>query len=166
MVSNLLADARERCYIMPCTLSDHQPVALTFPIEYSARGPGYWKCNVDVLKEEPLKVMVTNTWKEWQKAKTGMEIQQWWDVGKAKMKQVIEEYCMLKKQSEMAEEERLENDLEALNRIVEPDQTTLRKIHSIESTLRDAQLQKAERDENTSEGRTRNRGRTKRSLLL
>ena len=64
---------------------------------------------------------------------------------KAKIKQVIEEYCMLKKQSEMAEEERLENDLEELNRIVEPDQNTLRKIHSIESTLRDAQLQKAER---------------------
>ena len=40
MVSNSLADATERCYIMPCTLSDHRLVALTFPIEYSARGPG------------------------------------------------------------------------------------------------------------------------------
>ena len=51
---------------------------------------------------------------------------------------------MLKKQSEMAEEERLENDLEELNHIVEPDQNTLRKIQSIESTLRHGQLQKAE----------------------
>ena len=51
---------------------------------------------------------------------------------------------MLKKQSEMAEEETFENDLEELNRIVEPDQNTLRKIHLIESTRRDAQLQKAE----------------------
>ena len=124
MVSNSLADATERCYIMPCTLSDHQPVALTFPIEYSARGPGYWKCNINVLKEEPLKVMVTNAWKEWQKARAGMEIRQWWDVGKAKIKHVIQEYCMLKKQSEMAEEERLENDLKELNCICMQSQHT------------------------------------------
>ena len=45
----------------------------------------------------------------------------------------------------------VENDLEELNRIVEPDLNTLRKIHSfislndsIKSTLRDTQLQKAE----------------------
>ena len=84
MVSNSLGDATEQCYIMTCTLSDHQPVALTFPIEYSAKGPSYWKCNVDVLKEEPVKVMVSNALKEGQNAKTGMEIQQWCDVGKAK----------------------------------------------------------------------------------
>ena len=144
-VSNSLADATERCYIMTCTLSDHQPVALTFPIEYFTRGPGpVLEINVDVLKEELLKVMVTNAWKDWQKAKASMEIRQWWDVGKANIKQVIQEYCTLKKQFEMAEEERLENNLEELNRIAEPDQNTLRKTHSMESTLRDAQWQKTE----------------------
>ena len=61
--------------------------------------------HVDVRKEEPVKVLVSNAWKEGQNAKTGMEIQQWWDVGKAKIKQVIQEYRMLKKQSEMAKEE-------------------------------------------------------------
>ena len=78
------------------------------------------------------------------KAKASMEIRQWWDVGKANMKQVIQDYRMLKKQSERAEEKRLENDLEELNRIAEPDQHTLRKIHSMESTLQDAHLQKKE----------------------
>ena len=88
--------------------------------------------------------MVTNTWKEWQKPEADLEIRQWWDVGKANIKQVIQEYCMLKKKFEMAEAERLEKDLEERNCIAEPDQNTLRKTHSMESTLRDAQWQKEE----------------------
>ena len=64
-VDNELITWVENIYHSPCTLSDHDFVELIFKdVDFNRRayGPGYWKCNVSLLKDPKLKAEIENVY--------------------------------------------------------------------------------------------------------
>ena len=89
------AYAVESCDLLPCPFSDHCAVSLVCPIpEPVPRGPGRWKLNTSILSDQSFKDSVSSLWLGWKKRKSSFEtIQEWWDVGKSKLKGLAIRFC-------------------------------------------------------------------------
>ena len=81
--------------IFPCPYSDHDVVSLTFsvPASYS-RGPGFWKLNISILEDPEYISLIRAFWSSWRDLKPSYHtLQNWWDVGKFKIKQITIRFC-------------------------------------------------------------------------
>ena len=86
------------CDLLPCPFSDHSAVLLECPIpEPLPRGPGRWKLNVSILKDQDFISAVTDFWASWRLAKASFcSLQAWWDRGKEKIKGIAVNFCVRK----------------------------------------------------------------------
>ena len=90
--------AVQSCDLLACPYSDHCAVSLMCPIpEPIPRGPGSWKLNVTILADDSFKVSVASFWLSWRARKPSfVSIQEWWDVGKSKLKSIAISFCASK----------------------------------------------------------------------
>ena len=82
------------CTIIPCSLSDHSAVLLTFNFPVRAqRGSAYWHFNNSLLEDQNFKEIVRLFWSDWQKQKCDFpDIATWWDFGKIHIKSIAQMY--------------------------------------------------------------------------
>ena len=82
------------CKIIPCSLSDHSAVLLTFNFPVRAqRGSAYWQFNNSLLEDQNFKEIVRLFWSDWQKQKCDFpDIATWWDFGKIHIKSIAQMY--------------------------------------------------------------------------
>ena len=82
------------CKIIPCSLSDHSAVLLTFNFPVRAqRGSAYWQFNNSLLEDQNFKEIVRLFWSDWQKQKCDFpDIATWWDFGKIHIKSITQMY--------------------------------------------------------------------------
>ena len=94
-VSGDLCQFVEDVFVSPCTKSDHQYVELyvkNFDPTTFKYGPGFWKCNVNVLKDPGLREKITGLWENdlsLANCKNGV----WWENCKVCFKRVIVDHC-------------------------------------------------------------------------
>lgn len=83
------------CSIVPCPFSDHSLVCLNITVpEVCPRGPGKWKLNISVLKDDGFVSEVKTFWSKWQLRKSCFSsLQSWWDSGKSKIKGIAINHC-------------------------------------------------------------------------
>ena len=83
------------CSIIPCPFSDHSLVSLNITVpEICPRGPGKWKLNISVLKDDNLVSEITTFWSKWRLRKSGFaSLQSWWDAGKSKINGLVINHC-------------------------------------------------------------------------
>ena len=81
--------------ILVCPYSDHDVCALSFSLpSVVPRGPGYWKLNTSILDEPEYQTLIRSFWTEWKAQETSYNTpQNWWDVGKLKIKSLTIQYC-------------------------------------------------------------------------
>lgn len=86
---NLLGNV-EKCYIVPCAISDHLPVMLKLRnLNKVKRGKGVWKFNNSLLDCNEFCRQVHSFWNEWVAQKPiGEDILEWWDGGKERIKAI------------------------------------------------------------------------------
>ena len=89
-VSPILIGNIDKCYIVPCTLSDHLPVMLKLrSLKNIKRGKGTWKFNNSLLDCEYFCKKISDFWLGWQILKpAGKDILEWWEAGKSKVKEI------------------------------------------------------------------------------
>ncbi len=93
-VCNDLINFTSKALIIPSLYSDHNilVVQLDFP-DLIERGGGYWKLNVENLKDDFLKNKVNVFWKDWKTKKLDFDnILTWYDMGKLYVKSIIVQY--------------------------------------------------------------------------
>ncbi len=80
----------EKCYIVPCAISDHLPVMLRIrSLKNVKRGKGNWKFNNSLLGCQQFNTDINNFWREWQLRKPiGEGVLEWWDEGKSQIKEI------------------------------------------------------------------------------
>ena len=103
--------AVESCELIPCPFSDPCAVSLVCPIpEPIPRGPGRWKLNVSILSDQSFKDSVSSFWSIWRGRKSSFEsIQEWWDIGKGKLKGLAIRFCASRAKSRSLERSLLTN---------------------------------------------------------
>ena len=81
-----------------CPYSDHCAVILCVPVpEPIPRGPGRWKLNVSILKDDQFKVSISDVWSVWKTKKGSFgSLQSWWDKGKDHLKGLTINFSSLK----------------------------------------------------------------------
>ena len=74
--------------ISPCSLSDHDGISLDIDLpSETKRGPGYWKFNSELLKDENYKNLIKEFWNTWKTKKDHYSsLRTWWELGKIKIK--------------------------------------------------------------------------------
>lgn len=89
-VSPTLIGNIDKCYIVPCTISDHLPVMLKMKsLRGIKRGKGFWKFNNSLLDCEYFCRNIEEFWEGWRILKpTGKDILEWWEAGKSKIKEI------------------------------------------------------------------------------
>ena len=66
LISTNVTDLVVESTILPSILSDHSPIAVTLKyIPEPTRGPGHWKLNVSLLKEEGYKTQIRHNIAAW-----------------------------------------------------------------------------------------------------
>ena len=83
------------CSIVPCPFSDHSLVCLNITVpETSPCGPGKWKLNISILKDECFVSEIKLFWSKWKLRKACFKsLQNWWDAGKSKIKGIAINHC-------------------------------------------------------------------------
>ena len=98
-------------FIHICPLSDHDAVTLSFsPFSTYPRGRGYWKLNASVLDEPDYIQAIHSFWSSWSLQKASYHsLQNWWDMGKLKIKYLTMKYCSSRSKRKLAIRTALEN---------------------------------------------------------
>ena len=114
-----LASSIHLCKIIPCSLSDHSEVSLTFKIpERVQKESAYWHFNNSLLENESYKELIRLFWLDWQKQKCDFpSIASWWDFDNIHIKSITQTFS-----SKIAKEKR-QAFLE-INKIIDELQST------------------------------------------
>lgn len=88
----------QSCVMLACPYSDHCAVVLSVPIpEPTPRGPGRWKLNISILKDDGFRLSVSDFWDGWKIKKQSFDsLQSWWDAGKNHLKSLAIKFCSSK----------------------------------------------------------------------
>ena len=83
------------CDILPCPFSDHCAVLFCVSVpDVIPPGPGLWKLNISVLKEDEYVASVSSFWQNWQCCKDLYSaLSEWWVAGKSRLKGLTISYC-------------------------------------------------------------------------
>ena len=87
------------CHCVPCPFCDHSVVSVDVSVpDTIQRGPGRWKLNVSLLRDEDFVDEVEALWLSWRMHK-GLysSLQKWWDAGKEKIKGLAVRFSSYKK---------------------------------------------------------------------
>jgi exonuclease III len=87
-ITSTLLGMVDQVDILPFFRSDHSYVYMTFKLpSMPTRGPGVWKLNASLLKEENYVSMIRDFWSEWQNEKASFpSLAVWWDAGKIRIR--------------------------------------------------------------------------------
>ena len=115
--SSLLQTVKEVA-IYPFFRSDHSYVFLRISLpSLPERGPGIWKLNSSLLRDEDFCQQVRSFWQSWQLEKpTFPSVSVWWDAGKSRLKRLVRKYSQQKACSRRSRIKSLENTLYHLSR--------------------------------------------------
>ena len=116
-ISSSLSEHVSQVDILPFFRSDHSYVylQLAFPA-LPDRGPGVWKLNASILKDEALTAEVRDFWLSWRTEQaTFPSLAVWWDAGKARLKTLLRQYSRNKACSRRDRVRSLENELVRLH---------------------------------------------------
>ena len=98
----------------PCPISDHDGVNAVFCLPSASRKKSYWKLNVSILEDIEYIHLVHQFWEFWSE-KTGFpDLLIRWDIGKCKVKQITQEYCITRQKNIIHLYESLRKDIDAL----------------------------------------------------
>ena len=124
--------------IKPCSYSDHDYVRL-FLKEKKIKGKSaYWCLNTSLLDDKSYIDLIKDFWVDWRTQKNSFEnIQDWWDCGKYKIKEISQEYSIKKNSAFKNKFESVKADIEYLKLNVKLDS-------SLQSLLVDKQHQLSE----------------------
>jgi hypothetical protein len=136
-ISSLLHEHVSEVTILPFFRSDHSYVFLrvAFP-SLPRRGPGVWKFNTSLLREETLCTEVCNFWVSWQSEKdTFPSLAIWWDAGKARLKEILRHFSRGKARSRRLSMRDLESTLEHLHKRVADGEDVNHLIKEVQDKL-------------------------------
>ena len=95
---------------------DHNALKATFNCNELQRGPGYWKLNNSVLKEQNyikgINKTIENTLKDFHDMKSNQLI---WEILKLNMKEFTVQYCIEKKKSKASNFKAIQEELDKIN---------------------------------------------------
>ena len=116
--------------IRACPYSDHSAVMIIItPTRQRRKGRGFWKMNINILKDEKYKRTVKAFWTYWRSRKTKYDTRaEWWDIGKTKVKAITIEHCVRKVKAQKKEENKLLQQLNELKQQQVPDTETIAEI--------------------------------------
>ena len=81
------------CSISPVGISDHSLVQVSLFINHVKCNSAYWHFNASLLADNHLKNVLTFFWENYRLSKSEYNsLQQWWDIGKVKIKQLCQQY--------------------------------------------------------------------------
>lgn len=82
-----------RCSIIPVSFSDHCIVQCSLFLSSVKPRSTYWHFNIALLSDKDFKMSLEFFWKDFRNTKlTFSSLQQWWDYGKAQIKQFSQQY--------------------------------------------------------------------------
>ena len=139
---NTVDDAR----IIACPQSDHDSVTCKLTCTNTAKGPGIWHLNTSVLNDQKYIENIEEIWKHWKTQKTQFDnISLWWDIGKAKIKNLSQKFCTEKRRLERVEKKEIEKELLNLtNSQNHDDPQTVTKIIDFRTKLKEIELKELE----------------------
>ena len=96
LVNDSMFDKITECDIIPVSNTDHRAVTMTMSIGVIKRGPGYWKFNRSLLKDEEYVNIITNKIINCKLALEAFPAQVKWDYCKSQIKGCSIRYCKQK----------------------------------------------------------------------
>ena len=141
LVSEILDSQISRIEYVPCPFSDHDVCRIDITNSDVKQGPGVWKMNASVIKNDLFRTSFKSMWALWQNQKENYNPQTWWDLGKKKIKELTI-WCASKIKADMDQELKY---LEfCLNKESSKTARDLQKIKTLEDSIRKIYQQKAE----------------------
>ena len=95
-VNDSMFDKISECDIIPVSNTDHRAVTMTMSIGVLKRGPGYWKFNQSLLKDEEYVNIITNKIINCKLALEAFPAQVKWDYCKSQIKECSIRYSKQK----------------------------------------------------------------------
>ena len=142
-VTDLVVDST----ILPSILSDHSPIAVTLKyIPEPTRGPGHWKLNVSLLKEEDYKTQIRHNIAAWLEKYENLDNENLkWDLMKYEIRKFSIAYSKNKRKQQIDEQVIKERELIELEQIEsQADEETLRRMDVLKADLEQIHLNKAQ----------------------
>ena len=83
------------CDLLPCPFSDHCAVLLSVSVPDAVPpGPGLWKLNTSILKEDEYIKIIPDFWSEWRtRTHRFPSLAKWWEAGKSRIMGLTIRYC-------------------------------------------------------------------------
>lgn len=123
-LSNNLANKTTNIKNVPLYFSDHNALIITISSFTSNKSNSYWKINNSILKDPEYQNQITGLWECWKLVKTNYTPEQWWDLGKIKIKDLTISYCIKQSQKRKQKIQELYNQFNQTN-ITNEDKCTL-----------------------------------------
>ena len=96
-------------------LSDHRIITMRLGKRTMQLGPGRWFCDNAVFRDKECKTRIKNFWRYWKSRKNGyIDILDWWDIGKSRLKEILKDYSSHKNYREKKEKSDLQKNLDIL----------------------------------------------------
>lgn len=81
------------CLILPVGFSDHSMVLCTCYVSATRHKSAYWHFNTSLLSDNHFRDVFKFFWRDYKMKKSSFQsLQQWWDFGKAQIKQLCQQY--------------------------------------------------------------------------
>ena len=126
-MSKYLLNFVSNCDIVSAPFSDHKAVVVKLKDRTKIRGPGYWKLNVSVLKEDLYCEQIVKIFKDCVNESLNLNFckRLTWDLFKIKVKEFSIKYCQQKAQRKNDEILNLENNIKVFDRALSKSQSEL-----------------------------------------
>ena len=97
-------------------VTDHKALLVTLKLNIQTRGPGYWKLNNDIIKDEPYQQNIKQIIQETiSKHSTSLDSSELWELLKINIKEFSISYSNEKSLKEKAEVKSLQNELDSID---------------------------------------------------
>ena len=121
--------------VSPWGLSDHCVVSMKLDNPSTFRGQGRWICNNIVLKDYNCNFRIEAFWKFWRDMKGNFDsLAEWWEMGKFRIKEIIEEYSREKAKKKFQHRSELQKRYNHL--ISNPNEGNLDDLKTIETEMK------------------------------
>ena len=116
--------------------SDHSLVNINISQKQVNNQNPVWCMNTEILEDDEYIALITDFWRSWQKSRTpNTKIQNWWDMGKLKIKQLTQQYCTYKQSNYKKFKTELENEIQNIEHNLNNDTSLLTMYNEKKETL-------------------------------
>ena len=119
-------------------LSDHHVVNLKLNDVHIQHGSGRWMCNNSLLKDGHLLDRLQNLWNFWRTQKGSCDTLTWWDIGKFRIKEILQDHGKEKAWEKKRYQKNLQKRYNFL--INNPDKCKDGDIQSVEDQLKNCEI--------------------------